>query len=112
MARKVSASSQPEKLTRKSAVDIRRFVESPKGKAELKRLRQIPDSEINYSDIPPLTDDELASMVRRNEFRPVKKAISVRLDADVLAWLKSEGAGYQTQINRLLREAMEKRRGR
>ncbi len=49
-------------------------------------------------------------------YRPVKEAVSLRLDADVLAWLKKDGAGYQTRVNKMLRERMvaelEGRRGR
>jgi uncharacterized protein (DUF4415 family) len=40
-------------------------------------------------------------------YRPIKKSLTIRLDADVLAWLKGQGKGYQTRINGLLREAME-----
>jgi len=39
-------------------------------------------------------------------YRPIKKPVTVRLDADVLAWLKAQGKGYQTRINSLLRAAM------
>ncbi len=42
-------------------------------------------------------------------YRPIKKPLTIRLDADVLAWLKSQGKGYQTRLNRWLRTAMEKR---
>jgi len=41
-------------------------------------------------------------------YRPIKKPLTIRLDADVLAWLKSQGKGYQTRLNSLLRAAMEK----
>jgi uncharacterized protein (DUF4415 family) len=41
-------------------------------------------------------------------WRPVKQAVSLRLDADVLAWLKKDGQGYQTRVNRMLRERMLK----
>jgi uncharacterized protein (DUF4415 family) len=47
-------------------------------------------------------------------YRPIKKSLTIRLDADVLAWLKSQGRGYQTRLNKLLRAAMEgqsRRRG-
>jgi uncharacterized protein (DUF4415 family) len=43
-------------------------------------------------------------------YRPVKQAVTLRLDADVLAWFRSHGPGYQTRINRLLRSAMEAQR--
>jgi len=76
-------------------------------KAELDALEQLPDSEIDTSDIPPLSEDQLARMVRRSDlYKPRKVATSLRVDADVMAWLKSKGQGYQTRINFLLREAM------
>lgn len=57
------------------------------------------------SDIPEITDWSHA--VRHGQFyRPVKQQTSVRLDADVLAWLKAQGKGYQTRMNKILREAM------
>jgi hypothetical protein len=45
-------------------------------------------------------------------YRPIKKPVTIRVDADVLAWLKRQGSGYQTRINKLLREAMEGGGGR
>lgn len=60
---------------------------------------------IDYSDIPPL-DDEFFN--RASEaWPPVKQQLTIRLDADVLKWLKAGGRGYQTRINRILRAAME-----
>jgi uncharacterized protein (DUF4415 family) len=75
-------------------------------KAELKALADMPDSEIDYSDIPPLTDVQWANAVRGRFYKPVKMATTVRVDADVLAWLKSQGKGYQTRINDILRTTM------
>ena len=75
-------------------------------KAELKALAEMPDSEIDFSDIPPLDEKFWKNAVRNPFYRPVKTSTSVRLDADVLAWLKSQGKGYQTRINAILREAM------
>ncbi len=46
--------------------------------------------------------------LRSTMFRPMKKSTTVRLDADVLDWLKARGKGYQTRLNALLREAMRK----
>jgi uncharacterized protein (DUF4415 family) len=63
------------------------------------------DSQIDYSDIAPLTDEELA------EFRrPVKRLVAVRLDADVFEWLHSLGPGYSTRINHMLRAVMDRNR--
>ena len=75
-------------------------------KADLKRLAAMPDAEIDTSDIPELTDAQLAEMKRPEHFRPVKKQITARLDADVLAWLKASGKGYQSRMNAILRQAM------
>ena len=79
---------------------------SKEQKAELKALSEMPDSEIDFSDIPPLTDDFWKNAVRNPFYKPVKSSTTVRLDSDVLAWLKSQGKGYQTRINAILREAM------
>ncbi|SLN64507.1 BrnA antitoxin family protein [Pseudooctadecabacter jejudonensis] len=79
-------------------------------KADLKRLAALPDAEIDTSDIPELTDAQLAEMKRPEHFRPVKKQITARLDADVLAWLKAGGKGYQSRMNAILRQAMLSRK--
>ncbi len=75
-------------------------------KADLERLRNMPDDEIDTSDIPETLD---WSNARRGMFyRPVKQQITLRLDADVVAWFKEHagenGRGYQTDMNRALRE--------
>ena len=75
-------------------------------KAEVKALFEMPDSEIDYSDIPPLDDAFWKNAVRNPFYRPTKTSTTVRVDSDVLAWLKSQGKGYQTRINAILREAM------
>ena len=63
------------------------------------------DAEIDYSDIPPLDRSFLKKATA--PWPPVKKQLTIRLDADVLAWLKRHGRGYQTRINRILRIVME-----
>lgn len=75
-------------------------------KRELAALSKMPDSQIDVSDIPPLTDDFWKKAVKNSFYKPVKLATTVRVDADVLAWLKSAGKGYQTRINAILRDAM------
>ena len=77
-------------------------------KVELEALKAAPDGDIDYSDIPLLTDDFWKNAVRNPFYRPTKSSTTVRLDADVLLWLKSKGKGYQTRINAILREAMLK----
>lgn len=85
---------------------------SKKRAKELTALAALPDEKIDLSDAPEIRDWSRA--VRGKFYRPIKKSLTIRLDADVLAWLKAHGRGYQTQINRLLRNAMEgpaRRRG-
>lgn len=77
---------------------------------ELRALAQLADADIDLSDIPEVRNWSKA--VVGKYFRPIKKPVTIRVDADVLAWLRSRGKGYQTRINGLLREAMEKRRKR
>ena len=77
-----------------------------KQKADLERLAAMSDDDIDYSDIPKLTEAQLAEFRRAETFRPVKRQITARLDADVLDWLKSDGRGYQTRMNAILRKAM------
>ncbi len=77
-----------------------------KQKVELKVLSRLPDSEIDYSDIPPLDDVFWRNAVQNPFYKPVKTSTTVRVDSDVLAWLKNQGKGYQTRINAILRDAM------
>jgi len=79
---------------------------TPAQKAELKALAALPDSKIDHSDIPPLTDDFWKVAVKNPFYKPTKQATTVRVDSDVLLWLKGQGKGYQTRINAILREAM------
>jgi uncharacterized protein (DUF4415 family) len=65
------------------------------------------DSHINFEDIPRLTDEQLANMVRLRDARPRKVAVSVRLDPQVLSWLRSKGEGHLTRINDILTNLME-----
>ena len=75
-------------------------------KAELKALSEMPDNEIDYSEISPLDETFWRNAVRNPFYRPVKTSTTIRVDSDVLAWLKSQGTGYQTRSNAILREAM------
>jgi uncharacterized protein (DUF4415 family) len=63
------------------------------------------DSDFDYSDIPPLGDEFFKKATVA--WPPAKQQLTIRLDADVLDWLKANGRGYQTRINRILRAAME-----
>lgn len=75
--------------------------------AEQRRLDAIP---IDYSDIPPL-DDEFFKKAQQG-WPPAKQQLTIRIDADIVSWLKSYGRGYQTRINRILRAAMESKNPR
>lgn len=74
--------------------------------SELQALSEKPDTEIDYSDVSPLEDPFWKNAVRGQFYRPIKKHASVRIDADVLEWLKEPGKGYQTRLNTILRDAM------
>ncbi len=81
---------------------------TPERMAELKALAQQSDASIDYSDMPPLDAAAWLSAARNPFYRPNKMHTTVRVDADVLAWLKSQGKGYQTRLNAILRQAMLK----
>jgi uncharacterized protein (DUF4415 family) len=81
---------------------------------ERKTLRRVArrqalgdDSRIDIEDIPPLSKEQLANMVRLRDARPRKIAVSVRLDAQVINWLRSKGEGHLTRINDILTNLME-----
>jgi uncharacterized protein (DUF4415 family) len=79
-------------------------------RVDLKKLDATKDEDIDYSDIPELGDDFFATATRVSGVRaPRKTAISVRLDTDVLEWLKAGGSGYQSRINGILRAVMAQR---
>ena len=76
----------------------------------LRALAEMPDEDIDFSDIPPLTEDFWKNAVRGKFYRPVKKQVTLRIDADVLEWFKAQqgGArGYQTKINAALRKVVD-----
>jgi uncharacterized protein (DUF4415 family) len=81
-----------------------------KQKAELKALAALPDDRIDMSDAPEVRDWSGAQ--RGLFYRPVKQQLTLRLDADIVAWFKRNahgGRGYQTDINRALREYVDRR---
>ncbi|WP_375627588.1 MULTISPECIES: BrnA antitoxin family protein [unclassified Bartonella] len=77
-----------------------------KQRVEVDKLAAMPDSAIDHSDIPTLDDTFWKNAVRNPFYKPTKTVTTVRVDSDVLAWLKSQGKGYQTRINAILRDAM------
>jgi uncharacterized protein (DUF4415 family) len=78
-----------------------------KQKKELAAVAALRDAQIDFSDAPEVR--EWSRAVVGKFYRPIKKSLTIRLDADVLAWLKAQGRGYQTRINKLLRAAMDSR---
>lgn len=70
-------------------------------KEKIEELRALNDKTVDTSDIPELTKTDFMQM-----YRPIKKPLSIRLDSDVLEWLRSYGKGYQSRINTILRQAM------
>ena len=78
---------------------------------KLKALANASDSEIDTSDMPALSAEQLAcfmpaKLLNRSLYRPVKVPVKVNYDADILEWFKSFGKGYQTRMNSALREYM------
>jgi len=71
----------------------------------LAEARKLDATPIDYSDIPPLGDEFFETAAAA--WPPSKRQLTIRLDADVLEWLKANGRGYQTRINRILRAAMD-----
>ena len=77
-------------------------------KSDLKRIDAQSDQDIDYSDIPELDEDFFKKA--RVVFPPRKKQLTLRLDADVLEWMKAQGKGYQSRINAILRAYYEAHR--
>jgi uncharacterized protein (DUF4415 family) len=82
---------------------------SKKYGTDIERLRAMKDEEIDFSDIPRTTPEFWAKAVVRKGLKPVfrKQQVTLRIDSDVLEFLRSEGEGYQTKINQLLRSYMD-----
>jgi uncharacterized protein (DUF4415 family) len=79
---------------------------NPKEQEQLAKLRAMRDEDIDFSDIPELTEEQLSRGFRPGLTRPIKMPVTIRLDADVVGWFK-EHAGdkpYQSEINRVLRQ--------
>ena len=75
-----------------------------KQRQDLLKLSAKPDDDIDYSDIPKI--DDFSGFEVGKFYRPVKETVTVRLDADVLHWLKQGGKGYQSRLNAILRKEM------
>lgn len=95
-----------EERTRKNMFEL-----TDEQKARIERLKALPDEEIDTSDIPVVLD--LKNARRGMFYRPIKRQITLRVDADVIEWFKEHagenGRGYQTEINKALREHVVKK---
>jgi uncharacterized protein (DUF4415 family) len=92
-----------KKLVRKTLAN------SPMTAARRRKLAHLaaqPDSKIDLSEMPELTASFWKNAVRNPFYRPVKQQLTVRLDSDVVAWLRRQGRGYQTRLNKVLRDVM------
>ena len=78
--------------------------------AELDVLAAMPEGEIDTTDMPPITDWSHAA--RGPFYRPIKRPLSLRVDADIVDWFQRQGQGYQTRMNSALREYVERHRER
>ena len=95
----------PEKIVR-----VKGFTKlTEEQREELRKLAAMPDEDIDTSDIPEITD--WSNSVVGKFYRPLKEAITVRLDADILHWLKQGGRGYQSRLNAILRREMTSQSG-
>lgn len=82
---------------------------SAEKRKELQKLAAKPDRDIDLSDIPEIREIPSNAVIGRF-YRPRKTAVTIRLDADVVAWMKATGSGYQTRINAYLRDLMQQSR--
>ena len=101
--KKRSVSSLPEKRVRASELFTTPL--SKRQQAELNALAKMSDRDIDFSDAPEV---KLPGKVFVGRFyRPIKQAVSLRVDADVLAWFRGRGKKYQTYMNEVLRREMQ-----
>lgn len=82
---------------------------SAEKRKELQKLASKLDQEIDLTDIPEIQEIPPDAVIGKF-YRPKKITVTIRLDADVIAWLKARGEGYQTRINSYLRELMQRSR--
>jgi uncharacterized protein (DUF4415 family) len=82
---------------------------SPKQRAELAALAKVPDTAIDVRGIPEVTNWNAAEVGKF--YRPRKQVVTIRLDADILAWFKARSLKYQTTVNQVLRDHVIKSAG-
>src|SRR5713226_3448840 len=100
--RKSFASSRPAPPSPTKGEPMRKLIKEQK--RDIRAIATKRDEDIDFSDAPPVLDWSGAEIGKF--YRPVKKPVTMRLDSDVIAWLKADGRGYQTRANWLLRHAM------
>jgi uncharacterized protein (DUF4415 family) len=90
-----------------NVADIKKEM-SPEMQAELRQLAEMSDDDIDTSDIPELSEEQMANGRRGLHFRPFKAPVTIRLDVDIIGWFKenAENGKYQSEINRVLRQYM------
>ena len=97
------------KTTVKTMVELQNLPPlEPAQRAELEALRARGDEAIDTSDIPTLPETFWRNAVRNPLYKPTKTSTTVRIDSDVLVWLRAQGKGYQSRINAILRREMLK----
>jgi uncharacterized protein (DUF4415 family) len=80
---------------------------SSNSQTDWQRLDAMTDEEIDFSDCPEITPEMFAKAVLRNGLPATSTKTQIPIDSDILEWFKSQGVGYQNQINQLLRNYME-----
>lgn len=89
---------------------MKKTVRSAAIQAQLDHLATLPEDQIDTSDIPEIPAESWLHANRPSLYRPIKKPVTLRLDADVVTWFKehTQDRGYQTEINRVLRRHVAK----
>ncbi len=77
-------------------------------KSDLERIDNMTDEDIDYSDCPEL-DEEFWKHAKLVHYQPPKKAVFIRLDEDVIQWFKTQGKGYQSRMNAVLKAYVQSR---
>src|ERR1700716_4115347 len=101
-AKRLFALSQLASPSRMKGEPMRKLTKQQK--RDIRAIAAKQDGDIDFSDAPPVLDWSGAEIGKF--YRPVKKPVTMRLDSDIIAWLKADGRGYQTKANWLLRQAM------
>jgi uncharacterized protein (DUF4415 family) len=104
MVKKKSGLSRQERRLPASALFTTAVTD--KQRRELKRLAVLPDSQIDLSDAPE-GNPQMSDIHVGRFYRPIKQLVSIRVDADVLAWFRGQGKKYQTYMNEVLRREMQ-----